>query len=110
MMIDFDTIGSKVARDLVIVLNEHDSPTLENLYYYMKKYWEKKGRKWKKSDESTIRCTIQRHCRTCDQYQNKHDLFEHLDNGCWRLRPELKWEVLDHRKVGEEYGERSYDH
>lgn len=89
MSIDLDTIGSEVARDLVIVLREHDAPLLDNLYYYMQKHRERSGRKWKKSMKSTIRCTLQRHCRTCSQYQGELDLFEKLVNGCWRLKPEF---------------------
>ena len=87
MTIDFDEIGSEWARDLVLVLREHDSPTLKNLYYYMKKHREKTGREWKKAMESTIRNVLQRHSRCSPQYQEELDLFEKLVDGCWRLKP-----------------------
>lgn len=86
MIVNLNELG-EWARDLVIVLSQHDAPTHDNLYYYMKKYREKTGRKWNPNMKATIRNVLQRHCRTSDQYQGKHDLFEHLANGCWRLKP-----------------------
>ena len=83
-------IGSVWARDLVIVLQKYDSPLLNNLYDYVKKYRRDTGRTWNNRMEATVRMTLQRHCRKCSQYQGRHDLFENLANGCWRLRPDLK--------------------
>jgi hypothetical protein len=90
MIIALEEIGSEWARDIALVLMEHDSPLLENLYYYLKKHREKTGRGWDKKMESTVRNVLQRHCRNSSQYQGVLDLFEKLANGCWRLRPELK--------------------
>jgi hypothetical protein len=90
MTIDLEEIGSEWARDLVLVLMEHDSPLLDSLYHYMKKHREKTGRKWNNAMKSTIRNVLQRHCRNSPQYQGHEDLFEKLVNGCWRLRPGLE--------------------
>jgi hypothetical protein len=94
MKLNLEDIGSEWARDLVIVLQKHDAPLLDNLYDYMKKYRRDTGRTWSPKMKSTIRCTLQRHCRKCDQYQGKHDLFENLVNGCWRLKPELEIKIV----------------
>ena len=74
----------EVAHDLVITLMKYDAPLLKNLYHYVPKVT---GNKW---PPSTIRMALQRHCHTSNWYQGKFDLFEHLDNGCWRLRPGIK--------------------
>jgi hypothetical protein len=84
-----DEIKSEWARDLVAVLKDHDSPTFNNLYYYMERYRKKHGYSWPKTAKSTIRNVLQRHCRTCPQYQGGPDLFEKLVLGCWRLRKQV---------------------
>jgi len=89
MTVDLETLG-EWAGDIAVVLKDHDAPTLKNLYGYVRDHRRKTGRTWKKGNEATVRNVLQRHCRTSDQYQGKHDLFEHLVDGCWRLRPEIK--------------------
>jgi len=82
--ISFDDITSEVARDLVRTLTKHKAPLLKYLPDYIRKVT---GHKWA---PATIRCTLQRHCRTADQYQGQWDLFERVDSGCWQLKPGLK--------------------
>ena len=80
-----DELG-EVAQDLVRTLKEYDSPLLKNLYYYVPKVT------GNHRSQATIRCTLQRHCRTSKWYLNQYDLFERLANGCWRLRPGINIE------------------
>ena len=80
-----DELG-EVAQDLARTLREYDSPLLKNLYYYVPKVT------GNHRSQATIRCTLQRHCRTSKWYLNQYDLFEHLANGCWRLRTDVEIE------------------
>ena len=83
MRINFDELG-EVAQDLVATLKIYDAPLNKHLAYYVKKVT------GHVRDPATLRCTLQRHCRTSKWYKGKYDLFEHLANGCWRLRPDIK--------------------
>ena len=75
-----DELG-EVAQDLVRTLKKYDSPLLKNLYYYVPRVT------GNYRSQATIRCTLQRHCRTSPWYLGGYDLFEHLADGCWRLKP-----------------------
>jgi len=90
-MKDISHLRSEWVRDLITVLREHPGgPTFWNLYQYLEKYRKAQGRSWGRTAESTMRMTLQRHCRLCPQYQGKLDVFEKLVNGCWQLTPEWR--------------------
>jgi len=88
MNVHLNEVKSEVARDLILTLMKYDSPLLKHLCHYVKKTT---GNDW---PQATLRCTLQRHCKNASQYnENNPNLFEHLTNGCWRLRPEVKVQV-----------------
>ena len=86
MMVDFAELGD-VAQDLVLTLRQYPAPLLKNLYDYVPKVT------GHKRSPPTIRMALQRHCRKSPWYTGKFDLFERIDNGCWQLRPGLKFKV-----------------
>ena len=79
----FDELG-EVAQDLVRTLQKYKAPLLKNLYHYVEKVT------GNYRSPPTIRMALQRHCRTSKWYTNQYDLFEHVDSGCWQLKPGLK--------------------
>lgn len=84
MIVHLNDIGSEVARDLVLTLKRYDAPLLKYIPGYVKKVT---GNRWA---PATIRCTLQRHCKQCSQWNEQWDLFNNVVEGCWGLKKGLK--------------------
>jgi hypothetical protein len=76
------TMAESIKDDLVTIL-KNGRKSFTGIYSDFRKL--KKGNVTPHY-QSTIRCTLQRHCSDCKQYQGKDDLFQHDGVSVWSLR------------------------
>lgn len=79
-------ITSEWARDILAVFRGKKEMSHDSVVTEVKKLRRAEGRSWTKNSPSTIRCTMQRHCRTSEWYKGGPDLFEMVVRGTWKRR------------------------